>query len=238
MISNFMTRQLAEAQQTVIDRLTTDAAYARQSSLLDTNSRIGSWLSNDMGSRVLELGCGPGKFVPMLAHSGFHVTGVDPLRFPSWEAISKLPNVELLDGVKAESLPFEDGLFDAGVCLGALLYFDSVEIGLKEFHRVLKPGARAVLRTVNRENPYTMRTGKKLDPASNHLFTMNELVKLVSRHGFRVDAKFAYGYFPAKLTNFWWYLTNVVLSQRTLDWLSNKTPTANRVNNTLFLTRV
>lgn len=238
MIPAWMTRQTAEAQQKVMDRLTEDADYARRSSLLDTYSRIGSWLSDGGGSRVLELGCGPGKFVPMLAHAGFRVTGVDPLRFPSWEGISGLPNVEFLDGIKAEALPFEDGSFDAGACMGALLYFDSVEVGLDEFHRVLKPGARAVLRTVNRENRYTMRTGKRLDPASNHLFTMDELVSLASRHGFRVESEFAYGYFPSRFTNFWWYLANVVLSEGILDWLSNRTPTAHRVNNTLFLTRI
>ena len=238
MIPAWMTRQIAEAQQNVLDRLTADAEYARRSSLLDTYSKIGSWLSDGGGSTALELGCGPGKFVLMLAHSGFRVTGVDPLRFPSWEEISELPHIEFLEGIKAESLPFEDGSFDAGACMGALLYFDSVEIGLNEFHRVLKPGARAILRTVNRENRYTMRTGDRLDPASKHLFTMNELVELVSRHGFQVEANFAYGFFPARLTNFWWFLANVVLSERTLDSLSARTPPAHRVNNTLFLTRI
>jgi SAM-dependent methyltransferase len=139
--------------------------------------------------------------------------------------------------VFAEHLPFPDSYFDHAVCLGALLYFDSPEAALGELRRVLKPGARVVLRTVNSSNLYTTRTGKKLDPASKNLFEMADLIRLVEAAGFQVTRSFSYGFWPPTLTDFWWYLVCVWLPFRVQDWLSELTPPARRVNNSVLAVR-
>jgi SAM-dependent methyltransferase len=192
----------------------------------------------DTSLSVLKLGCGLGKFIAILAQLSYHLIVVNPLPFPSWPGISLLPNVEFLSGLKAEYLPFPNEHFDAAAFMGALLYFDSPADGLRELSRVLKPGARLVLRSVNRYNKFTLRTGRPLDPASQHLFTMTELIALTQGNGFKVEASFSHGYFPRCLTNLWWYLANVVTPDTALAWLSRRMPPENRVNNTLFLTRL
>lgn len=233
-----MTRQLVRSHDRVIFRLLSDVRFCERAGRSISYSRLTDWIPVGAGIKTLELGCGPGRYVALLGRLGGSVVGVDPVSFPTWARISQLKNVEFHSAVQAEALPFSDGEFDACICIGALLYFDSPDLGLSELHRVLKPGSRVVLRSVNRTNLYTARTGVPIDPASKNLYTMMELVELVEQHGFRVVERFSHGFFPSRLTNFWWYAANVILPNTLLTWLSSRTPTERHVNNSLFLTRI
>jgi SAM-dependent methyltransferase len=133
--------------------------------------------------------------------------------------------------VVAENLPFPDHSFDHAVCLGALLYFTDPVRSLREIRRVVRPGGRVVIRTVNRDNPYTRRTGRPLDPASHTLLTLDELTAMVTSVGFRVDDAYAYGFWPSRWPDAWWYVTVVWLPAPVRDWISRRTPPSRRVNN-------
>lgn len=232
MIAAAMHRQLARAQNIVLERALADPNYARNVASHPLHACLSRVLPQGEGQSVLELGCGPGRYVAFLASLGFKVTGVDPYRFPTWDQICRAkPEVTLQDGVWAETLPFADHTFDHVVCLGALLYFTDAKKALGEIHRVTRPGGRLLLRTVNRNNLYTLRTGRKLDPASKSLFTMPELVSLVEGAGFTVRETFAYGFWPPMCTNFWWYLANVWVTARMHDVLSGWLSPERRVNN-------
>ena len=54
-----------------------------------------------------------------------------------------------------QETPFKDNFFDIGDCLGVLEYYekDFVLKAIKEFHRLLKPGAKFVLDIPNVESP-------------------------------------------------------------------------------------
>lgn len=51
--------------------------------------------------------------------------------------------------------PFESGFFDIGTCIGVLEYYERtfVEKAIMEIHRILKPGGKFVLDTLNLGNP-------------------------------------------------------------------------------------
>lgn len=230
-----MTRQLARAQQALLERLLCDGSFVQEMARHQSHARLLEWLPPQPSGKVLELGCGPGKYVAMLSSLGFEVVGVDPCDFPSWSTIRQHTSADLRSEIFAENLPFPDQYFDHAVCLGAMLYFESPRRALAELKRVLKSGARVVLRTVNSGNRYTKRTGKKLDPASRTLLEMDELISLVQSAGFRVHGSYSYGYWPPALTNLWWYLICVWIPLNVQDWLSSRTPPAERVNNIVFL---
>jgi SAM-dependent methyltransferase len=98
--------------------------------------------------KVLEVGCGSGRNLWMLAKEGFAVYGID-----ASAAALDVAKTHLQDkwGVRAEltvapfhCLPFPDGYFDA-ICDVVSLQHTSIvgsRKALKEIHRCLKPGGR------------------------------------------------------------------------------------------------
>lgn len=229
-----MYRQLQQSQDELLRKMLWDKEYARRMGSHDLHAQLLRWLKPGRDRKILELGCGPGKYVGLLANSGFSVVGVDPVEFPTWEELRQRGDVELLPGVFGENLPFADQGFDAVVCLSALLYFDDPHRGVEEMKRVLKPGGRLVVRTVNRLNFYTTRTGKRLDPASRQLYSPDELRALMEKHGFKVEHDFTHGFWPPAWTDFWWYLQCVWLPHWLQTLLSKLTPASRRVNSTVI----
>ena len=195
---------------------------------------IGRWLPASLGGRVLEIGCGPGRFVALLAALGFEVTGADPVAYSAWEAIKAIRSVEFFEGVKAESLPFPDARFDHVACLNAMLYFDDPEKALNEMRRVIKPGGRLFLRTINRDNLVFKTVKKHLDPAGKNYYTGTELEALLKRTGFDVAQICTYGFYLPFWRMYWWYLVNGRLSPRMQEVLSLLTPRRNRMNIVAF----
>jgi ubiquinone/menaquinone biosynthesis C-methylase UbiE len=222
-----MYRQLQKSQDKLLHQMLFDIDYANQMGGHDLHAQLLHWLDLKNHKNILELGCGPGKYVGLLANIGFTVVGVDPLSFPSWDELKKKENIKLLPDIYAEKLPFDDGSFDAVVCLSALLYFENPIKGLLEMRRVLKPGGLLILRTVNR------LTGNKLDPASKQLYSPEELMGFVNANGFEVEHVFTHGFWPPILTNFWWYLQCVWLPHWLQSLLSYLTPGSRRINCTV-----
>lgn len=216
--------------------LASNGAHAREMSHLAYYSRIGVALGPNPG-KALEIGCGPGRYVAILASLGWDVVGADPHSYPSWELISKYREVTWADGVHAEKLPYATASFDAVACLGALLYFQDAKAAMSEIFRVLKPGGRLVMRTVNRNNLFRKLRGVNVDPATVNLYTEAELADFLNQSGFHVSSTFSYGFYPPILPGPWWYLVNGTLSLRFQDLLSSVTPSSYRVNVVAFAER-
>ena len=230
MIKDMMNKHIHFSQGRLLKKFLTRRDYALKASMRPLHSYLGKWLPRKPGAKVLELGCGPGKYVALLSTLGYRVVGVDPFSFPTWNLIRQRTSAVFLEGICAENLPFQNKSFDYGVCLGALLYFDDPKKGLREFVRVIKPGGTVILRTVNRKNLYTARTGKRIDPASKHLYTMEELLDLVRATGLLVQENLSFGFFPPFWTVFWWYLMCCWLPDWSQRFLSNTLSPESRVN--------
>jgi SAM-dependent methyltransferase len=212
---------LQSAHVSYLRRLLTDKDFTEDRASWLFHAALGKWIDKKQGTRVLEVGCGPGRYAAMLQTLGFEVTAVDPFPFPEWSMVRAQGGAVFMDQIKAEKLPFPDESFDHVTCIGTLLYVDDVERSLGEMRRVLRPGGRILLRTVNRGNRYTRRTGKKLDPASHHLFTLPELAEHCNAAGFEVSNNFLFGFMPPFFTNFWWYFSNVWLSDSAMERLGS-----------------
>ncbi len=87
------------------------------------------------GRRILDLGCGKGRFARHLTAAGAEVVGLDL-------SAAMLAGAEGLDRVRgsARRLPFADAAFDAVVTVEVFEHLAAIEQVLREARRVLRPG--------------------------------------------------------------------------------------------------
>lgn len=93
------------------------------------------------GSRVLDVGTGTGTAAAAARDRGARVTGIDFSEAMIAEARRKVTDVEFRTA-SADSLPFDDGSFDAVVANGVLHHLGDPDRALQEACRVLVPGGR------------------------------------------------------------------------------------------------
>lgn len=110
--------------------------------------------------RLLDVGCGPGQITVFVAESApdAEVVGVDlaptMIDLARGHAASSPAAGRLrFEVADVERLPFADGAFDAVLSTGSIKQWPDVVAGLREIHRVLRPGGRALIAEMNRLAP-------------------------------------------------------------------------------------
>ena len=93
------------------------------------------------GTRVLDLGAGPGDGTATLADTGAAVAGVDFSRTMVAAARRRHPGLPFHEG-DAEALPFAPGAFDAVVSNCVVHHLARPAAAFREVSRVLAPGSR------------------------------------------------------------------------------------------------
>ncbi|HEU4382383.1 MAG TPA: class I SAM-dependent methyltransferase [Anaeromyxobacteraceae bacterium] len=96
------------------------------------------WLAGGARGRVLDLGCGTGRDLPLYS-AGVRTVAVDPHPQNLRAARRRAPRVPLVQG-RAEALPFKDGAFDTVVSGLVLCSVADPALALNEVRRVLAPG--------------------------------------------------------------------------------------------------
>lgn len=94
--------------------------------------------------RVLDVGCGEGRFCRMVAERGALPVGIDPTQRLISEARRLDPNSRY-EVAYAEELPLEEDAFDIVVSYLSLIDIADYRAAIKEAVRVLKPGGRLII---------------------------------------------------------------------------------------------
>ena len=95
------------------------------------------------GLRVLDVGCGEGRFMRMLAERGARPAGIDPI--PQMLQASMERGSGDLVRAMAEHLPFADASFDLVVSYVTLIDIPGYADAIASMARVLRPGGRLLV---------------------------------------------------------------------------------------------
>lgn len=187
--------------------------YSAEVSALDWHSFesrrlcVASLLPEHVG-RTLDLGCGSGTYLPLLAARSHELVAVDFSPAMLAEARKACEGIvcTYLEG-DAMAPPVESASVDLVNCIGVLEYLPQPERCLAEIRRVLREGGTAVLSVPNAHSLWRLaercygpivrrvrrvlgrqRDEQKMDSFPRRLYTTRSLRRLVASAGLRVDA--------------------------------------------------
>jgi SAM-dependent methyltransferase len=130
--------------------------------------------------KILDVGCGTGANLEMLANFGAS-EGVDV----SDDALEfcRAKGLKVHKGL-AEKLPFDDQSFDVVTALDVVEHLDDDVAGLKEMHRILKTGGKTLIFV-----PAFMWLWGVQDDISNHRirYTKRQIVERLENAGFEIE---------------------------------------------------
>jgi len=131
---------------------------------------------------VLEVACGVGQGLGLLRARARRLVAGDYteslLRFAHDHYGSRVPLIRL----DAHELPFRERSFDVVILYEALYYLREPQRFVGECRRVLRPGGRLLVCTVNR-----LWSGFNPSPHSTRYLTAGELGVVLGSHGFAVE---------------------------------------------------
>lgn len=135
-----------------------------------------------VGGEFLEIGCGEGRGIELLASKVNSYKAVDKIEEVVNTLSGKYPEGEFLQA-NIPPLPYEDNSFDSIVSFQVIEHIKDDVQYLKEIHRVLRPGGKALISTPNikmtlSRNPWHIReyTAKELTDLCTPIFDEVEMM--------------------------------------------------------------
>ena len=136
------------------------------------------------GLEVLDVGCGTGRMTEVLAKHGARVTGLD-IDAAMLTLAQGRTSAPLILG-NAAALPIRDGAFGLAVAVTLCEFVDDVPAVFAELARVVRPGGRFIVGSLNRRSPWGWLGRKRFAAApwaSARFLSRRDLLTLGSRHG-------------------------------------------------------
>ncbi len=136
------------------------------------------------GLRVLDAGCGTGFNLQHYTALGQVLYGIDIDPY-AIDAVRRR-GFDRVVQASVTALPFAPGIFDMVFSFDVLqqLPVDSIEPGLRELHRVLKPGGILFIRVAAFE---WLRSSHDEELGTVHRFTRREMVRRLTNAGFQPE---------------------------------------------------
>jgi SAM-dependent methyltransferase len=143
------------------------------------------------GERVLDLGCGAGRFMEVIRGAGAEAVGVELAEAAAERARANVPGADVRLVAPDGSLPLGHGEVDLVWCSEVLEHVPDAEMALQEVRRVLRRGGRLLLTVpfhgrVQAALIGLTRFDAHFDPQGQHVrfFTARSLARILDATGF------------------------------------------------------
>ena len=143
------------------------------------------------GERVLDLGCGAGRFVAALADAGADPVGVELAEAALERARRNVPGAELHGLGTDGAIPLEDASVDLVWCSEVLEHVPDTAGLLSEARRVLRTGGRLLVTTPSHDLPRRLlialaRFEPHFDPLGQHVrfYSRRSLARVLEAFAF------------------------------------------------------
>lgn len=142
------------------------------------------------GDTALDLGCGPGHAIVLMAAQAATVHGIDQSATMIEQAghanrAAVLEGRVVLKNGSFNRLPYPDASFDKILASNVMYFWANIPKVLGEVQRVLKPGGRLAIYVTDAQ---TMKNWKFASPETHRLFTSDEVRMLLVKGGFDENA--------------------------------------------------
>lgn len=117
----------------------------RSKEMLATGDLLQKLRALNFGGRVLDIGCGPGRYFP--AFNGSEIYGTELSEKATIEALSYYPYARIEKWYAGNPLPYPDNYFELVWCGEFLEHVEHPQQVVDEVIRVLKPGRKALFTT-------------------------------------------------------------------------------------------
>ena len=137
---------------------------------------------------LLEVACGGGRFLKDYASHVHAVAGIDLSDVQTTIAKRRLKDriaagtAQIVQG-DAAKLPWDDNVFSAAASMGSFIGFPKPLESLKEVHRVLRPGGKAVI-SIEHNAEDGKDHSKEIEKYGMWIWTENEVRALMQEAGF------------------------------------------------------
>lgn len=136
-----------------------------------------------VGGNLLEIGCGVGRGLSILLEKSAQYTAIDKNEALIADLTSKFPRGKFISQNIPPLTGLPDNFFDFVVTFQVIEHIEDDKLFLKEIHRVLKKGGKAIITTPN------IKLSLTRNPWHTREYTATELKNLVLESFERVETK-------------------------------------------------
>lgn len=146
------------------------------------------------GSKILEIGVGPGKLLRKLAQKGYSVTAIELKKGMADDARRRIRKASLDVDILTQpidKLPLKDESFDCIVLTFVMAQIENLDEAISEMNRVLKKGGKVIVVAggMPKDNNLVARSLFKIVQGQTTLKLERDNVAYFSKYGFRVTRK-------------------------------------------------
>ena len=134
-----------------------------------------------ISGNVLELGCGAGRGMELIAQAVDNYTGIDKNSQLLASHQKQYPDFTFLEQNIPPFVGIEDNTYDFVITFQVIEHIEDDDLFVKEIHRVLKPGGKAIITTPNiklslTRNPWHVRE-----------YTAKQMTSLMAKYFEKID---------------------------------------------------